>query len=128
MNEKYKEAVRAFLRKNKGVTGDEYLLNLSERLKTELDYWNGILEAGANDPFWPDGVSMNLTRDHIIHNKMMILAVCDLYQLTIPAIYYMPTPPEVEDDYDAKAVREQLKERRSKAGKKQKTLERLIFV
>ena len=31
----------------------------------EIGRWNYILENGCNDPFWPDGTNMNLTRNHI---------------------------------------------------------------
>ena len=35
----------------------------------EINQWNYILENGCNDPFWPDGTNLNLTRNHIISYK-----------------------------------------------------------
>ena len=31
--------------------------------------WDHLKEYGGSDPFWPDGVSMNLVRNHIIYVK-----------------------------------------------------------
>ena len=33
----------------------------------ELERWNAIRKNGSNDPFWPDGVNLNLVRNHIIY-------------------------------------------------------------
>lgn len=38
----------------------------------EIGHWNYILENGCNDPFWPDGTNLNLTRNHIISYKREI--------------------------------------------------------
>ena len=58
----------------------------------EIGRWNYILENGCNDPFWPDGTNMNLTRNHIISYKR---------GTELPPEYYMPTPPEVDENYMA---------------------------
>lgn len=33
----------------------------------ELERWNAIRKNGSNDPLWPDGVNLNLVRNHIIY-------------------------------------------------------------
>lgn len=43
----------------------------------EIGRWNYILENGCNDPFWPDGTNMNLTRNHIISYKREIAEYCE---------------------------------------------------
>ena len=39
---------------------------LSKLLMDELEHWQEIFEHGCQDPFWPDGVNLNLTRNHIL--------------------------------------------------------------
>lgn len=60
-------------------------------------HWMDILENGCNDPYWPDGCNMNLTRNHMIYYKRKI---AELYEETgepKPGEYYIPLPPEVND-------------------------------
>lgn len=37
-------------------------------ITAQLARWNYIKEHGASDPAWPDGINMNLVRNHIIHH------------------------------------------------------------
>ena len=39
-----------------------------EELEKDIDRWKSIKENGCNDPCWPDGVNMNLKRNHIIYD------------------------------------------------------------
>ena len=36
-------------------------------VRKEISHWKDINQNGCNDPFWPDGCNMNLTRNHIIY-------------------------------------------------------------
>lgn len=45
--------------------------NVAE-LKSEFDRWAHIKEFGTSDPFWSDGVNLNLVRNHILYYKKMI--------------------------------------------------------
>lgn len=65
----------------------------------EISRWNYILENGCNDPFWPDGCNMNLIRNHIISYKLEIAEYCKATGAELPPEYYLPTPPEVDDNY-----------------------------
>lgn len=67
----------------------------------EIGHWNYILENGCNDPFWPDGTNMNLTRNHIISYKLEIAKYCEATGSELPPEYYLPTPPEVDENYMA---------------------------
>lgn len=67
----------------------------------ELEVWNYINENGCQDPFWADGVNMNLVRNHIVYAKNQILQLAEKGE-EIPEEYYMPTPPEVDDNYIVK--------------------------
>ena len=35
----------------------------------ECAIWENLRVRGGQDPFWPDGVNMNLTRNHVIYAK-----------------------------------------------------------
>lgn len=37
-----------------------------EYARRELEHWQDMFEHGCNDPAWPDGCNLNLTRNHII--------------------------------------------------------------
>lgn len=63
--------------------------------------WKKIGECGCSDPFWPDGINMNLVRNHIIYYKRTIYDICSENNFTIPDAYYTPTPPEVSRYYMA---------------------------
>lgn len=67
----------------------------------EINQWNYILEHGCSDPFWPDGTNMNLIRNHIIFYKREIAEYCEATGSELPPEYYLPTPPEVDENYMA---------------------------
>ncbi len=67
----------------------------------EIGVWKRIQKYGCNDPFWPDGCNMNLTRNHILSYKREISEICEENNLSLPEEYYLPTPPEVENSYMA---------------------------
>ena len=43
-------------------TPEQQLDLLCSQIIRERDHWNYINENGCNDPFWPDGSNINLTR------------------------------------------------------------------
>jgi hypothetical protein len=63
--------------------------------------WDDIRENGCNDPFWPDGVNLNLVRNHIIHHRMQLEETPTLFGF--PEIYNREVPPEVDPMYVARA-------------------------
>lgn len=44
---------------------------------------------------------MNLIRNHIISYKLEIAEYCEAIGTELPPEYYLPTPPEVDDNYQA---------------------------
>ena len=44
------------------MTVEQIQANIDERFRA----WDKIAQNGCSDPFWPDGVNMNLVRNHII--------------------------------------------------------------
>lgn len=75
----------------------------SERigLINSIQRWKHLKEFGGQDPFWTDGVNMNLVRNHVIYAKNKIYAISKKYKLPIPDEFYLQTPPEVDDLYMA---------------------------
>lgn len=70
-------------------------------IRKEISHWKEINQSGCNDPFWPDGCNMNLTRNHIIYYQRLIQETCAKNQLPIPEEYYFSRSPEVDMNYMA---------------------------
>lgn len=87
-------------KKEKKITLEQQIKQLSKELVEELKHWQYLREFGCQDPFWADGVNMNLTRNHIIYYKMRLRELCEAGSL--PEEYYLPTPPEVDNNYLAR--------------------------
>lgn len=85
----------------KNKTPDQKLEQLAADIEREITHWKHLNKNGGNDPFWPDGTNMNLTRNHVIYDKRQIKELCDEHDLELPAAFYLPTPPEVNDAYMA---------------------------
>ena len=47
-----------------------------QEIASEIQRWNHIKQHGGSDPIWPDGVNMNLVRNHIIYHLMEIDKLC----------------------------------------------------
>ena len=83
-----------------------------EQLEAEVDasfkHWNDIKEHGCQDPSWPDGVNMNLVRNHILfwyqYLQEKISAVNEqlsMFDTIAEPIDRRPVPPVVPDSYMA---------------------------
>lgn len=80
-----------------------------KQIRESLEHWKHIREHGAGDPFWCDGVNLNLVRNHVIYYKRMCQE--ELQPEEYPAEYYLETPPKVDNNFMARAdeVREHAK-------------------
>ena len=85
----------------KKKTPEQELKEICESILRERNHWNCINENGCNDPFWPDGCNMNLTRNHILSYRNEIANCCEEYNLPLPEEYFLKVPPEVDDNYMA---------------------------
>ncbi len=63
--------------------------------------WDEVFTKGGSDPFWSDGVSLNLVRSHIMYDKQK-LAERENTLLDLPDVYYREIPPEVDCNYMAR--------------------------
>lgn len=75
-------------------------VDLENELTERFERWDSIYENGCSDPFWADGLNLNLVRNHIIYYKSQIEAEMD--KDSYPEIYYRDTPEKVDDSYMAK--------------------------
>jgi len=76
---------------------DDPAVQLEERFAR----WDFLYQHGGSDPTWSDGVNLNLVRNHIIYYKKLIKDSCP--DSVYPDIYYRDTPPEVDQNYMARA-------------------------
>ena len=75
--------------------------NLLEELKKAYAQWESLYKQGGSDPFYPDGVNLNLVRNHILYFKRQIEETQPLYKNT--ELFQRELPPQVEDGYMARA-------------------------
>lgn len=81
-----------------------------KKQKHETDYaaaleesyarWECLYEYGGSDPFYEDGVNLNLVRNHIIYYKQILEKENNLFGL--PNAYYRELPPKVDIRYMAR--------------------------
>ena len=71
---------------------------LKEELEESFQRWDNELYSGGSDPYYSDGVDMNLLRKHIIAYKTQILETGEL-----PEIYHRKTPEELPESFMVKA-------------------------
>lgn len=74
-------------------------------LEREYQRWNYIAANGCQDPFWPDGINMNLVRNHIIYWHHLLderrsegIQV-SLFDSAASTPERRPIPPEVPQNY-----------------------------
>ena len=85
----------------KDNTTEHKVKKYCEEIRKEISHWKDINQNGCNDPFWPDGCNMNLTRNHIIYAQAQILEICKENQMPLPEECYLSVPPEVDSRYMA---------------------------
>ena len=77
--------------------------DLAEGLAKSFERWEYLMEHGGSDPFYADGGSMNLVRNHILNYKRQMAERYGEDYEKYPEIFYRETPPETDRDYMARA-------------------------
>lgn len=77
--------------------------NLMEELAKSFERWEYLRDHDGSDPFYADGGSMNLVRNHIMYHKQKMVEQYGSDYEKYPEIFYRELPPEVHDDYMARA-------------------------
>lgn len=78
---------------------------IREEIDKEFDRWNALANGGCCDPFWPDGVNMNLVRNHISYWYKWLAEKIDAdVQMSLFGEEDMlqnerPLPPKVPEGY-----------------------------
>ena len=85
----------------KEKSAEDKVRECRRNIRQEIEHWKDINQNGCNDPFWPDGCNMNLTRNHIISYQRQLREICTEKQLPLPDEYYLSLPPEVDMNYMA---------------------------
>ena len=75
--------------------------NPLEELEKAYAQWESLYKQGGSDPFYADGVNLNLVRNHILYFKRQIEETQPLYMNS--EAYQRELPPQVEDGYMARA-------------------------
>lgn len=73
----------------------------ADELERCFERWEDYYANGGTDPTWPDGYNLNRIRIQILSRKQQIEQ--EYAAGSYPDIYYQETPPEVPNDYMAKA-------------------------
>ena len=87
--------------RKKKKTPAEELHELVAYLQDRFERWDYIKENGTHDPFWSDGVNINLVRNHCLYGRKQIKALCEAHGLPYPEIYQKPVPPKMPQDFMA---------------------------
>ena len=93
----------------KSKTPQQMIDEYTKEIVKSIEHWEYINQHGCNDPFWPDGSNMNLVHNHICYFKNEIEKICRENGISLPDEFYIPTPPEVDDDYMADKKSERYK-------------------
>lgn len=72
-------------------------------LEKSFEQWEHLREYGGSDPFYADGVNMNLTRNHIMYYKRKIVEEYGADYEKYPEAFYRDLPPEADNNYMARA-------------------------
>lgn len=95
--------------KSKKEDKKSLMKKLQKEAEKELQHWKMLKKYGGQDPFYPDGTNMNLTRNHIIHANRRIAELAYAPQQLwmfgdgVPLLddLLISVPPEVSNDYMA---------------------------
>lgn len=76
--------------------------DIEKKIEQSFARWNEIAQNGSGDPFWPDGMNMNLVRNHIIYDYRKLDELEETLQLSMfsePDTGRRPLPPKVHPNY-----------------------------
>lgn len=83
------------------MSGKNRETDYAAELESDYARWDKLFTKGGSDPFWSDGVGLNLVRNQIMYDKQK-LAEQESSLFGLPDVYYRETPPEVDPNYMAR--------------------------
>lgn len=87
--------------KKKKETPEETRQKLCDGLIESIRRYDELLLHGGQDPFYPDGVNLNLVRNHIIYYRRELLQLCKAWDLRLPEECFIPVPEQIDNGYMA---------------------------
>lgn len=78
---------------------------IREQLDAEYQHWDDLKKNGCSDPAWPDGVNLNIVRNHIIYWYRLLrertsqTVQLSMFDAGMDLRNERPLPPEVPDRY-----------------------------
>lgn len=78
------------------------LAKFTEYLKNDYKRWSDVFKNGCSDPFWTDGVNINLCRNHVIYAKRELEELLGDNFFAYPIEYYYPEPKLVPSNHVVK--------------------------
>lgn len=100
----------------KKKTPEQQICEYAQEIVKSIAHWQDIRKNGCNDPGWPDGVNLNLVKNHVIYYKRQIRELCIVFNLPTPQEIYLPTPPVVDNNFFAKPRSDRAKRIMSRPG------------
>lgn len=49
---------------------------IAQQIRNSFSHWEEVNEKGTQDPFFPDGINLNLIRNHIIYDQDRLKKLC----------------------------------------------------
>ena len=100
------KGVRGIVKRKKNVSVfDMNESEVREQIGKDFARWDQIMREGCADPTWPDGVNLNLVRNHIINDYGQLKRVMEapvqlsLFDVGMDMTGLRPIPPELPDGY-----------------------------
>jgi len=78
---------------------EEQVQDLVRSIRREFEDWKRIKKFGAKDPGYPDGVNLNLVRNHILYDQEKLRELC---RRECPKEAKLKAPRQVSSEYMAK--------------------------
>ena len=100
----------------KELTQEQTLSKLCQGANDTITRWKQHKQNGCNDPGWPDGVNMNLLRNHLISYKRQIKELCAEHNLPLPKEAFLSDLPYTDQNYFAKPDSERAQRIMSRPG------------
>ena len=85
----------------KKLSPEEMISSWALQCSVSYEQWQSIFENGCQDPFWEDGINLNLVRNHIIYFHRQMNDLCEEIGYLKPEICSREIPKAVDPHYMA---------------------------
>lgn len=77
-------------------------MELQKSIKDSFKRWDHIHRKGTRDPFYEDGVNLDLVRNHIMHDQAKLSELCKEMKAPCPKEAKKRLPPQLRQTFCAK--------------------------